>query len=228
MKDLLILFAKAPEPGRVKSRLVPFLSAEAAAQLQRAFFLDTLQLTDSLPLRRAVACFPDADHPFFVRCGKERPLLLFNQEGTDLGERMKSAFEWGFSQGFEKVVLLGSDAPTLPPAFIKEAVDRLESSPLVFGPSVDGGYYLIGGRPPVPAVFDGIAWGTHTVLSATLEKITRRKVRGHLLPFWYDIDRPEDLAFLRGHLALLEAEGIVTAKETRQWMAQWEKEERGD
>ncbi len=226
MKDLLILFAKAPEPGRVKTRLIPFLSEKAASQLQKAFFLDTLQLTDPLLLRRAVACLPDSEHPFFLQCATERPLLFLNQKGADLGERMKNAFEWGFSRGFQKVILLGSDSPTLPSGFIQEAVDRLESFPLVLGPSVDGGYYLIGSRPPVPAVFDGIEWGTNRVLAATLEKITRRRVRCHLLPFWYDIDRPEDLAFLKGHLALLKEEGIITAKETRQMIMQLEEAER--
>jgi rSAM/selenodomain-associated transferase 1 len=221
--SLLILFAKAPEPGRVKTRMVPFISERAASQLQKAFLLDTLQLTDSLLLRRAIACLPDPDHPFFLQCGKERPLLFFKQMGADLGERMKNAFEWGFSQGFQKVLLLGGDTPTLPAEWIKEAVDRLDAFPLVLGPSADGGYYLIGGRPPIPALFDGIAWGTNSVLAVTLQKVTHLQIGCHLLPFWYDIDRPEDLAFLKAHLALLKGQGNVAAKETRQVIEALEK-----
>jgi len=223
VNDLLILFAKAPEPGRVKTRMIPFLSEEEASRLQRAFLLDTLQLTDALSLRRAVACLPDADHPFFVQCGKERPLLFWNQKGADLGERMKNAFDWGFSGGFQKVLLIGCDTPTLPADLISEAVARLDSSPLVLGPSVDGGYYLIGGRPPIPSLFDGVDWGSNTVLTETLEKVTRQQVGCHLLPFWYDIDRPEDLAFLKAHLALLKEEGSIAAKETRQVIEEWER-----
>ena len=220
MKDLLILFAKAPEPGRVKTRMVPFLSEEAASQLQRAFLLDTLQLTDSLLLRRAVACLPTSDHPFFLMCGKERPLLFLNQAGADLGERMRNAFEWGFSKGFQKVLLLGGDTPTLPADFIKEAIDRLDSFDVVVGPSIDGGYYLIGGRVPIPALFEGIAWGTNTVMAMTLQKARGQQLACHLLPFWYDIDRPEDLIFLKAHLALFKEQGIVPAKETLQMIEQ--------
>jgi glycosyltransferase A (GT-A) superfamily protein (DUF2064 family) len=135
---------------------------------------------------------------------------------------MKNAFEWGFSQGFQKVLLLGCDTPTLPAGFIREAVERLDSSPLVLGPSVDGGYYLIGGRPPVPPIFDRIAWGSDTVLTATLQKLTQQQVGCHLLPFWYDIDRPEDLTFLKAHLALLKGSGVIAAKETRQLIEQWD------
>ena len=223
MNDLLILFAKAPEPGRVKTRMVPHLSEADAAQLHRAFLLDTLQLTDPLPLQRAIACLPGADHPFFVQCGKERPLLFLDQQGADLGERMKNAFEWGFSSGFKKVFLIGCDTPTLPVNLISEAVARLDSFRLVLGPSIDGGYYLIGGRPPIPSLFNGIDWGSNTVLTETLEKVTEQEVGCHLLPFWYDIDRPEDLTFLKAHLALLKTEGSIAAKETRQLIAEWER-----
>lgn len=225
MKDLLILFAKAPEPGEVKTRMVPFLTEEAASQLQRAFFLDTLQLTDSLLIQRAIACLPSSDHPFFLQCGKERPLLLLNQTGADLGERMKNALAWGFSKGYQKVLLLGGDLPTLPAEFIKEGIDRLDSSDVVIGPSIDGGYYLIGGRSPIPVLFEGIAWGTNTVLTTTLQKVAQQQLICHLLPFWYDIDRPEDLTFLKAHLAVMKGEGMITAKETRQMIEQWTKGE---
>lgn len=223
MTDLLILFAKAPEAGRVKTRMTPFLSEAAAAELQRALVLDTLQLTDSLPLQRAVACLPAIDHPFFLQCGRERRLLFFQQQGATLGDRMKAAFEWGFSRGFQKVLLLGCDTPNLPPRLIEEAISRLPSFALVLGPSIDGGYYLIGARPPVPDLFDGIAWGTDTVLSATLGKVAKQEIRGHLLPFWYDIDRPADLAFLKAHLGLLEGQGTTAAKETRCVIERWER-----
>lgn len=216
MEEILIIFAKAPEPGQVKTRLLPFLSGEAAARLQEALVLDTLHGTDSLPWRRALACAPTTDHPFFLGCAKERSLLLIPQRGENLGARMQNAFEWGFSQGFKRVVLIGCDAPTLPVDFIKEAFLSLDASRLVLGPSLDGGYYLIGAQAPAPDLFDGIRWGTNAVLVGTLQKFNERKEAFHLLPFWYDIDRPEDILFLKEHLQQLERQGAPLPKETSQ------------
>ncbi|MFQ5780618.1 MAG: TIGR04282 family arsenosugar biosynthesis glycosyltransferase [Nitrospiria bacterium] len=214
MKSILIIFAKAPEPGKVKTRLVPFLSEKEAAAMHEAFILDTLQLTDPLPLQRAIACTPTPDHLFFQQCGKGRAILFIQQEGGDLGERMENAFQWGFSEGFEKIILLGSDTPTLPIAFIQEGLSRLDFSPWVIGPSLDGGYYLIGGTSPLPDLFSGIRWGEQEVLTKTLEKLDEQQTQCHLLPFWYDIDRPEDLAFLKSHIKLSIGQGISHPKET--------------
>lgn len=221
MNPLLIFFAKAPDPGRVKTRLIPILGETAASQLQEAFILDLLRSTDSLPIDRAVACDPDPDHPFFLKCGRDHPLRFVQQRGSDLGERMKNAFTWGFAEGFSKVLLIGCDLPTLPVDFVGEAIDRLDAVSVVLGPSVDGGYYLIGGRPPVPDLFEGIDWGTGQVLAATLQKLATQQTTCHLLPFWYDIDRPEELPLLKAHLALLKRQGRLTAKETWNTMEQW-------
>ena len=214
-RSILILFAKAPEPGEVKTRLQPLLSKEEAAALQEALILDTLVSTRSLPVQRALACAPTIHHPFFARRRKEESLFLIEQEGRDLGSRMKNAFKWGFAQGFEKVVLIGCDAPTLPFGFIQEAFERLDSFHVTLGPSRDGGYYLIGARPPLPDLFDGVDWGTDRVLTATLRRWNKRGEPLHLLPFWYDIDRPEDLLFLKEHLLVLERQGKPAPKETR-------------
>jgi rSAM/selenodomain-associated transferase 1 len=215
-KEVLIIFAKAPEPGQVKTRLQPPLSKEDAARLQEALILDTLHATDFLSRKRVLACAPTTDHPFFLKCSGERPLSLIAQQGKDLGERMRNAFAWGFSQGFRKVVLIGSDAPTLPADFIEKAFKQLDLTRLVLGPSLDGGYYLIGAQPPTPDLFDEIAWGTDGVFLATLRKLNRQRESFHLLPFWYDIDRPQDLLFLREHLESLERQGAPLPKETYQ------------
>ncbi len=205
MSKALILFAKAPEPGRVKTRLSPFLSANDAAGLQKAFILDLLQNTQIDSLQRFIACAPATDHPFFQHCKIKHSIQLILQEGKDLGERMRNAFEWAFSNNFHKVIIIGSDVPTLPPDFIRKGFDRLSNTDIVLGPSLDGGYYLIGARKHIPALFTDLPWGTETVLGRTLEILNSSKCSSHLLPFWYDIDRPEDLPFLYAHLKYLSA-----------------------
>ncbi len=197
--DLLILFAKSPHASNVKTRLSPILSQKERAQLQQAFILDTLSLTASLSVTRALACTPDIKDRFFAQCAKNHSLLLLKQEGGDLGERMQNGFRWGFSQGFQRVVIIGSDSPTLPVSFIKEAFNRLKTMPIVLGPAIDGGYYLIGLKMPIPNIFNNIKWGANTVLSETIARLSQYD----LLPFWYDVDYPEDLDFLRKHISIL-------------------------
>ncbi len=213
--SLLVLFCKAPEVGAVKTRLFPSLSKEDAARLHAACIADTLRLTDKLDVQRALACAPSIHHPFFVECARQRPLELIQQAGGDLGERMKSVLTWGFLRGFEKIVLIGCDSPTLPTAFIREAFHRLGRASCVLGPSGDGGYYLLGAYGSVPDLFGEIPWGTSQVMTQTLRKLNAQKRSCHLLPFWYDIDRPEDLLFLKEHLAFLEREGHPVPRETQ-------------
>ncbi len=214
MQNLLILFAKAPRRGQVKTRLVPFITKEAACRLQEAFIIDTLHRTDSPSWDKAVACAPTPRHPFFSQCGQTQSLQWIQQEGRDLGERMAHAFAWGFSGGYQKVVVIGCDAPTLPVSFISDAFSHLCNVPWVVGPSTDGGYYLIGGVAVHPRLFENIPWGTGQVLLRTLKRMNEDKLAYHLLPFWYDIDRPDDLRFLKEHLHGLEKEGASLPKET--------------
>lgn len=227
---ILILFAKAPDPGSAKTRLGPILTPEERARLQAALILDTLALTDPLPVRRALAAAPPVDHPFLARCGRERSIPLIEQEGETLGDRMRNAFAWGFGRGFRQVVLIGCDAPTLPADLVRQAFDRLDRSPVVVGPSLDGGYYLIGARPPLPDLFSGIRWGSDQVLISTLRKINAEKQNCVLLPFWYDIDRPADLIFLKEMLALHERQGAPLPKETDHFLRSlsWEGRDGGE
>ena len=209
--SLLIIFAKSPSDPQVKTRLATVLTQKERGQLQAAFILDTLSLSAKLPVQQALACTPQADDPIFSRYKQKKGTFLIQQKGRHLGERMKHAFQWSFSLGFKKVVLIGSDSPTLPATFIQEAFDRLKTVPIVLGPATDGGYYLIGARPPLPLkLFHRIKWGTQTVLIETIKRLRHF----HLLPFWYDVDRPCDLAFLREHLALLRRERTPFPKET--------------
>ena len=104
-------------------------------------------------------------------------------------------------QEFEKVVIIGTDSPTLPPRFVDEAFGLLEQQDVVLGPACDGGYFLIGARGTAPRVFpQEMPWGTETVLTKTMARLVEQGVSFGLLPFWYDVDRPEDLSLLKLHL----------------------------
>lgn len=225
----LIIFSKAPDPGSAKSRLGPILNPEERARLQAALILDTLALTDPLPVQRVLAAASPVDHPFLARCGEERSIPLIRQEGESLGDRMRNAFDWGFGRGFQRVVLIGSDAPTLPTDFIRQAFDHLHHLPRVIGPSRDGGYYLIGSRPPLADLFSGVPWGSDQVLVETLQKVNAQKLDCALLPFWYDIDRPADLIFLKEMLELHERQGRPLPKETHHFLRSlsWTGREKG-
>ncbi len=184
--------------------------------------LDTLALTDPLPVRRALACAPTTRHPFFQKCAADRPLHLLAQEGATLGDRMRHAFAWGFARGFGKVVLIGSDSPTLSLDLLRQAFAHLDDVPCVIGPTADGGYYLIGAAGgKAPDIFDGIPWGTDRVMRDTLHLLNDRQVPCALLAFGYDVDRPADLDFLSAHLALRLRQGAPVPTATWEVLQRW-------
>ncbi len=224
MSDLLMIFAKAPEPGQVKTRLTPVLSENEAADLQKAFILDLLDQTkipcETHGIQRVMACSP-VDHPFFKSLQKQEEVNLISQTGADLGERMKNAFRFGLDQGYKKIVIIGCDAPTLPVQFIENAFLSLSNQDLVIGPSLDGGYYLIGARALFSELFRDLPWGTDTVFSKTLDKINPDHTKIKLLPFWYDIDRPNDLHLLKNHLRFLKKQKPNLAKTTSERLSQY-------
>ena len=204
MKTLLIIFAKEPIPGQVKSRLAPTLRPEDAARLSEAFLRDCLEEMGRLPgLALAVAYSPAGARAFFQRLAPGA--LLFPQEGPDLGARMSRALDAGFAAGFDAVLLRGSDTPDLPGRVILEAREVLAAgqADVVLGPARDGGYYLIGCKGRAPRLFDDLSWSTAGVLEATLGLAARLGLAVHLLPGWQDIDTVADLlAFLgRGQAA---------------------------
>jgi len=204
MKTLLIIFAKEPLPGQVKSRLGARLGPVAAARLYDAFLQDILEEMGRLSgLALALAYSPAGARSFFQRLLPGA--LLFPQDGPDLGARMSRAFECGFTAGFDAVLLRGSDTPDLPGQVLLEAQAVLAAgkADLVLGPARDGGYYLMGLKSPEPRLFEGPAWSTAGVLTATLKLAARLALTAHLLPCWQDIDTMEDLlAFRRrGHPA---------------------------
>jgi rSAM/selenodomain-associated transferase 1 len=195
MTALLIIFAKEPRPGHVKTRLSPPLTLEGAAQLYHSFLQDTLEEMARVPeVYLALAYSPPGAQDFFrglVPAGTD----LFPQEGTDLGERMFRAFDRGFAAGFGPVLLRGSDVPDFPATAVFEAQEVLAAgrAQVVLGPCPDGGYHLVGLSAPEPRLFRGVDWSGSTVLADTLHQARQLGLKVHLLAPWPDIDTYADL-----------------------------------
>jgi rSAM/selenodomain-associated transferase 1 len=198
-QTLLMIFAKEPVPGQVKTRLCPALSPEAAARLYGQFLEDVVEEMTKLPqMNIALAYTPASAHPFFQNFVAPN-LHLVPQMGEDLGERLRQAFAWGFAQGAQTVLIRNSDSPDLPGRLVTEAREVLESGPaqVVLGPCPDGGYYMVGLQSPQPQLFCDITWSGPMVLAETLGRAEHLGLTVHLLPPWLDIDTCDDLqAFL--------------------------------
>jgi rSAM/selenodomain-associated transferase 1 len=198
----LAVFAKAPVPGQVKTRLCPPLTPDEAATLHGSFVLDTLERTKAataqfkLPFDRYLACAPSSTHVFFKIMEERQGVKLIDQIGDDLGTRMNRTFETLFTQGYKHALIVGTDVPSLPLEHYKEALALLDSHDLVLGPALDGGYYLIGLNRPVPDLFTGIPWSTDQVLNLTQEKASTLRLKVALLAPWRDVDTIEDLQAL--------------------------------
>lgn len=213
----LVLFAKDPVEGRVKTRLGALLDAKTTLNLYQHFLDDSIEKICSVAeVDRfiGIASAPTSD--FFDEVARRRPVRLFVQEGGNLGERMRRAFEDRFREGYERVVIIGSDSPTLPPGYIEQAL-RTEKE-VVLGPSTDGGYYLIGMKGQVTDIFEGVPWGTHRVLAETLRVLQGQRAQAELLPVWYDVDLPEDLRFLKTHLEWMAHAGFKQGKATLEFL----------
>ena len=202
LSTALIIFAKAPIPGLVKTRLCPPLTPDEAATLHGSFVLDTLERTKAavtklkLPIVRHLACAPSATHVFFKIMEERQGVKLIDQVGSDLGARMNQAFQTLFSQGYRQVLLVGTDVPTLPLDHFKQALTALETHDLVLGPALDGGYYLIGLKRPAPELFADIPWSTDQVLRRTQEKAATIGFKASLIEPWRDVDILADLEAL--------------------------------
>jgi glycosyltransferase A (GT-A) superfamily protein (DUF2064 family) len=121
---------------------------------------------------------------------------------------MKAFFEGEFEDGAERVVLVGSDSPSLDPTIVISAFLCLESRDLVLGPATDGGYYLVGAREAVPPIFEGINFGTPAVLGQTIDRLRDTGLSLAVLPPWYDVDTADDLRMLAGHVRALRRAGL--------------------
>lgn len=216
MKICVIVFAKNPVPNQVKTRLVPTLSPEQAATLYTAFLTDWCDALAKLPDVDIILAYTPAEARSDLQVLIGNDVIYIPQIGADLGKRLAAATQWATEHGYTKVLLVGSDSPTLPISYISKAFTLLDSRNIVVGPSTDGGYYLIGFSATniamaVPFVFEEIAWSTADVFQQTVASIRSRKATFGLLPPWYDIDTAEDLAFLHAHISAIRLAGETVA-----------------
>jgi len=191
----VFVFAKFPEPGAVKTRMMPPLTATEAAELHRASLLavlETLRAVGGINVTLAVTPDDRVDALAALVAGQD--VACRSQGDGDLGRRLARATNGAFSGGAEGVLLLGADSPTLPGAILSEAVARLVQREAVLGPCVDGGYYLLGLPRPMPTLFDRITWGGSDVADQTRRRAVAANMPLRELPLWYDLDRYADLA----------------------------------
>jgi rSAM/selenodomain-associated transferase 1 len=201
------IFAKYPQPGLVKSRLAAATSPHWAARVADAFIHDTVERLASIQARRVLVYTPADQAAYFTELSRGRCELVPQAEG-DLGQRLEGFITSQLREGARRVVVVGSDSPTLPTAFVEQAFHALERTNVVLGPALDGGYYLVGCRERTPPIFTNIAWGTGRVLAETIAGLSDRSWQLELLPLWYDVDLLSDWRLLKGHLAALRRAGV--------------------
>ncbi len=211
--NAVILFARDPILGQVKTRLSPSLDDETILKLYTCFVEDSLEKIRQVDNAKCFVGISPDNHSGFFEGIKSLGMNLFTQQGKDLGDKMRQAFVDRFAEGYKKVVIIGSDSPSLPVSYINKAL--ASEKDLVLGPSTDGGYYLIAMSGKVSEVFSGVAWGTKHVLDETLKKLKGARASLELLPIWYDVDSPDDLKFLNTHLKLIAHSGLCVGGKTK-------------
>ena len=191
--ERILVFAKPPIAGRVKTRLTPPLPPDEAASVYEACLRDVVALCARE--RARVELWYDGAGEYFEREFPHLPIAA--QSAGDLGRKMSDAFERNFNDGAHHVIIVGSDVPTLPETVLNAALDGVREAELVVGPARDGGYYLIAlsrrSWPRASSIFEKIAWSTDTVLKATMSKAERAALDSRVLPGWYDVDTMDDL-----------------------------------
>jgi rSAM/selenodomain-associated transferase 1 len=197
-RGAIVVFAKVPQAGQVKTRLVPPFSPEQAAEFQAAMLADVLAVTAemarALRLTPVLAVHPWAKRGAVLR-GAPREFRVVRQRGTDLAQRMAWAVREAAAAGSRRILLRGCDGPTLDGPAVSAALAALDAHDLVLIPDGDGGYGLVGLREPVPGLF-AHAMSTRTVLEDTLANAAEAGLRAHVAAASFDIDSAADLALL--------------------------------
>jgi len=194
----LLIFAKAPVPGRVKTRLAGRLGTRGAARVYQQLLARTLKTAQAARLCPVeLWCAPDARHGFFSHCRRAYGVRLRRQGAGDLGRRMKHALDQALREG-RQAVLIGGDCASVGAAELRAAFERLASGyDAVLGPARDGGYVLVGLSRPCPPMFRAIPWSAPTVMATTRRRLRQAGIAWFELPVGWDVDTPADLKRLR-------------------------------
>jgi rSAM/selenodomain-associated transferase 1 len=191
------VFAKAPVPGEVKTRLIALLGAQGAAELHQRLAMRALATAlESRVGAVELWCAPDASDPFFAHCAERFGVRLRRQEGADLGERMQAACRRALGAS-QPVIVIGSDCPALTPTDLRAAADALATHDAVLAPAEDGGYVLVGLSRLMPEIFTQVSWGADTVMAQTRRRLGAAGARWKEMRTLWDVDRPEDYARLQ-------------------------------
>ncbi|MCY4232991.1 MAG: TIGR04282 family arsenosugar biosynthesis glycosyltransferase [Bacteroidetes bacterium] len=185
----LIVFARPPIAGQVKSRLTSLLTPKEAADVYRAFLFDSLKQYSNLnvSVRLYMTDIVHSNIPL-------NEAVIKQQVGDGLGQRMQHAFSETAAEGYHQIVIIGTDHPTLPVQYIQEAFNAVSKPPAIsIGPTEDGGYYLLGMNPVINNFFEGIIYSQSDVYEKTLHRAYQSDAHVVQLPQWYDVDRPRDL-----------------------------------
>lgn len=217
MKRAIIIMAKVPAAGAVKTRLQAVLSPEKCAALAEAFLHDTIKKSQSVCKNIILAYSPASESKVLKEIAAPE-IRLIEQKGDDLGARMTNAFAAAFAES-SPVLMIGTDSPTFPASYLTDAFTALENeSEIVLGKAADGGFYLIGLSAPQPEIFDGIEWSTPRVFEQILQNIKAAGIENtKLVPAHYDVDTPDDFTLLTDELRR-DQNSQKTAEKTYQWL----------
>jgi len=214
---VLVIMAKAPRPGAVKTRLTPGLSPEAVIRFYRCLLEDTLALARSLrDVEVAIMC-PESDVSDLARlAGKE--VSVVPQQGNGLAAGLTSVFSHFAGHQRRRTIAFNSDSPHLPRSSLEQSFELLAARDLVVGPTHDGGYYLVGAKASHPTLFAGDAMGTSSALERLLSHARVLNLSVGFADSFYDIDVVEDLTRLAAELRLVPSRAPRTAR----WLREWE------
>ena len=217
MKRAIIIMAKVPVAGTVKTRLQPFLSPEKCAELAWAFLRDAAAKAKTV-CENTILAYAPAGRKNVLQNFFSVENTLVEQIGATLGERMSNAFEFAFGRDSDAVLMIGTDSPTVPAAFLEQAFELLETNAdVVLGKSADGGFYAVGLREYQPRLFENVAWSNERVFRQTARNAAQLNLRLAQIPESFDVDEPPDLVLLRREM-LADENARRHARQTYEWL----------
>jgi rSAM/selenodomain-associated transferase 1 len=216
MSRKLVIMAKAPRPGTVKTRLAKSLPVQAVTELYGCLLNDTIAMAQTLDQVEIAIMCPASDVDDLSPAGGDT-IPVVPQTGNGLAAALDSVFEQFAAVGRPCVIAFNSDSPHLPASILDTAFEVLEACDLVIGPTHDGGYYLVGARASHPGLFTNVGMGTATALEALLERASQLKLSVRVIDPFYDIDVAADLAQLAEELQLAPGRAPRTAA----WLVEW-------